>query len=67
MNEFACSGSVTGHGSADRDGRCPWCLRRMEPPLSRPVAVPSTDLGDAYGYFYDPDFGSGPLDAYAAP
>lgn len=58
-----CSSSITGH-SAGRDGRCVWCERQVEPPVARPELGPDyrTDLGDAYRYHYEPDWGSDPYD-----
>lgn len=56
-----CPGSVTGiHGDPDRHGICPWCSSKVmsalpKPPLGRGY---STELDEAYGYIYDPDYGS---------
>lgn len=48
------------HGPADAQGRCPWCGQRCEPPVSRPRGqrFEPSDLTEAYGEFYDPDYGT---------
>lgn len=52
-----CSGSVIGAHSADRTGRCIWCQQRVQPPVPQPPYDGSTELGDAYDYHYQPDWG----------
>jgi hypothetical protein len=55
-----CSGSVIGHDYGDRAGRCTWCGKKVNsavPAPSGPGPVPPTRLGEAYRYFYDPDYG----------
>jgi len=52
-----CPESVTGHDTGGReDGRCTWCRARIDGPAPRPDAFPVSDLTDAYGYHYDPDY-----------
>ena len=54
-----CPESVSRSHDPDRHGNCRWCDRKVGPPVARPTWRPSdgTELGDAYGYFYDPDYG----------
>jgi hypothetical protein len=49
---------VSGHGSADAEGRCPWCKRKIERKTSAPDRVPPTVQGQEYRRHYDPDWGS---------
>lgn len=55
-----CAGSVSGiHGDADRRGICPWCGRKVMPALPKPALRPHlTEMDEAYGYVWDPDYGS---------
>lgn len=65
MNEYLTSPAVRRgcpealqHGPSDGAGRCPWCRRRYDTPIS--VRVPyngASDLTQAYRRFYDPDWG----------
>lgn len=60
---YHCSGSVTGHGSPDIAGKCPWCGRKLRRAQPAPRRYPDpTELGEAYRRHYDPDHGSGPRD-----
>lgn len=59
MSQEGCSGSVTGC-VADASGRCHWCKRKVMAALPRPALGPHlTVIDEAYGYVWDPDYGSG--------
>lgn len=55
-----CPKSVTGHGSSDIYGKCPWCGYKIDSKMSRPGKQKdtTTDIDDSYGYHWDPDFGA---------
>lgn len=53
-----CAESVSGHGEPDREGRCPWCKRKIGRALPAPDRVPPTTQGQEYRRHYDPDWGS---------
>lgn len=58
-----CPGSVTGHGLADVQGRCPWCSKKIEGAAPRPrLDGWRTEMDAEYRRHYDPDFGTDPLD-----
>lgn len=57
-----CLGGVMGHGSADVDGRCPWCKKQLTRRLSPPRWTGRTEMGEEYRRHYDPDHGSDPHD-----
>ena len=48
------------HGLSDIRGRCPYCRRQYEPPARMPEHLPVSELSDACGQFYDPDWGVTP-------
>lgn len=52
-----CSESVSGHGRADQQGRCPWCRRKINSVVGyQPRRWEPSELTEAYGRFYDPDW-----------
>lgn len=56
-----CPGSVTSTScSPDRDGSCVWCGRKVTSALPKPALGRGymSELDEAYGYIYDPDYGS---------
>jgi hypothetical protein len=57
---YHCPKSVTGHGSADINGKCPWCGYKIDSKMSRLGSQigATTDIDDYYGYYWDPDFGA---------
>jgi len=59
MSEWTpCSGSVSRFHMPDAKGNCRWCGRRgVERPVPKPDRYDVSDLADAYGYHYDPDYG----------
>lgn len=59
VSRWHCSKSVTGHGSSNKDGKCPYCGYKTGPKMKRlaPQIGATTDLDDAYGYHWDPDYG----------
>lgn len=59
VTRFHCPDSVTGHGSANLNGNCPYCGYKLEPKMRRlaPQIGATAELDDAYGYHWDPDFG----------
>lgn len=44
------------HGPADQQGRCPWCGRAYVSPTPPAVSSGPSELAEAYGTFYDPDW-----------
>lgn len=44
------------HGPADGSGKCPWCGRKYTVAVRVPIDFPMSDLTQAYGKHYDPDF-----------
>jgi hypothetical protein len=67
LEKFHCPESVTGHGLADKQGKCPFCRRKVDSKQPRPLApkaFPRTELDQAYGYMWDPDFGNSKDDFY---
>lgn len=66
INMSLCPDTIMGrHGPADKYGRCPWCHTKYEasirkPPLENVLA----ECDSAYGYYYDPDFGTNNIDEY---
>lgn len=68
-DEFRCPESVSGH-DMDARGLCYWCRKKVGAPAPKPTMLSTPDkpyrseLSMAYGYFYDPDFGSGKYDYY---
>jgi hypothetical protein len=44
------------HSAPDPRGCCYWCRRRIDAPAARPERHPISDLTEAYGLFYDPDW-----------
>lgn len=46
------------HGPADGTGKCPWCGMKIATTMGRPPRVPVTELTEAYGEHYDPDYGA---------
>jgi hypothetical protein len=65
-NKWGCSESVSGrHSPARADGRCDWCGKRATfdpPPSPGPDGWEPSDLTEAYGYHYEPDYGAESLD-----
>jgi hypothetical protein len=59
-----CPESILEHGPLDRYGRCPWCGQKIAPAVRRPAMDHHAELTDAYGYYYEPDFGSDNKDVY---
>ncbi len=59
IDRFNCEASVTGHGSVDIQGCCPWCGIKLEAKQRRlaPQIGATTEIDDAYGYHWDPDYG----------
>jgi len=52
-----CPEAIGSH-SVDRLGKCYWCGRKVTVPVAMPRRFdPGTRLGDAYQYFYNPDWG----------
>lgn len=45
------------HGLSDVRGCCPYCKQKYEPSARFPEHLPVSELSDAYGTFYDPDWG----------
>jgi hypothetical protein len=51
-----CPKAIGGH-DIDRYGRCAWCGARIGPPVPRPDRFDGpSELTDAYGIYYDPDY-----------
>lgn len=59
-----CPGSVSGHDGGDVQGLCTWCGRRVNSPVPRPDLGEAyrTELGLAYEYHHNPDYGDDPYD-----
>lgn len=60
-----CTVSVSRSHSLDNRGICDWCGRKAGPAVPAPnlgIGHISTELGDAYRYFFDPDWGSEQID-----
>lgn len=53
-----CSESVSGHSGeqSSADGRCRWCGLKVYGPAPRPVSFEESELSEAYGIFFDPDY-----------
>ena len=52
-----CPDTVNGqHGPADAYGRCPWCGVKFTVSAWAPERTPCTELTDAYGLHFDPDW-----------
>ena len=51
----SCSKAIR-HSPPDARGRCKWCGEKWTDALPKPLAFPTTDLSDSYGYSYDPDW-----------
>lgn len=63
MSHLDCPNSVSGHAQNDVSGLCCWCGRRVDPPVPRPdLRSWRTELDAEYRRFYDPDYGTDPLD-----
>lgn len=58
MPEWRCPESISGH-SADKDGRCYWCKRKIDSKMPKPDPIYGvrSELDLAYEYYYDPDWG----------
>jgi hypothetical protein len=57
MNEFEPCSEATRH-DADAKGNCRWCGKRgVDAQAARPPVFSVSELTEAYGYFYDPDYG----------
>ena len=56
-DRYRCPEAFT-HGPPTGDGRCPWCDRVVAARAPRPASFPVTELTEAYGEHYDPDFGA---------
>ena len=56
-----CPESVSGHSGeqSSADGRCRWCGRNVYGSAPRPVAFEESQLSEAYGMFFDPDYEPG--------
>jgi len=60
---LSCSSSVSGHAQNDASGCCCWCGRRVDPPVPAPRLNGWRTVLDAeYRRYYDPDYGTDPLD-----
>jgi hypothetical protein len=58
-----CPGSVSGHDTGSRDGKCTWCGKKVTSAAPMPRLTPrQTDLDVEYRRKYDPNYGSHPLD-----
>jgi hypothetical protein len=56
LDRLKCEEAIK-HGPADRDGRCPWCKRKITSAVPRsPESEPVSDLSESYGYYHDPDW-----------
>jgi hypothetical protein len=49
---------ATRHGPLSRDGRCPWCRRKVGRAWPAPTRHQQSNLSDAYRRTYDPDWGT---------
>jgi hypothetical protein len=58
MADLWCRRSASSVHVPDRAGLCRWCRQRVDRPVRKPERFPLTDLSEAYGYFYDPDWGA---------
>lgn len=54
---YGCSGSVSSAHMADAKGKCSWCGRRVAAATPKPDRYDVSELTEAYGYHYDPDYG----------
>jgi hypothetical protein len=57
MADFRCRESVSGIHVPDHAGLCRWCRQRVDRPAPRPQRFDRSELTEAYGYHYDPDWG----------
>lgn len=52
-----CPESVSGHDEGSRrDGCCTWCGKKFKGSAPKADQYPVSDLTDAYGEYYDPDW-----------
>jgi hypothetical protein len=58
-----CPDGALRHGPPDSAGRCPWCRTQIEAPLPAPRSYAVSELTDAYGQHYDPDYEAPPARA----
>lgn len=53
-----CPDTVYGeHSLLDNHGKCSWCGKIVGFSSPKPKSFPTSNLEDAYRYFYDPDYG----------
>lgn len=57
QDRWRCPEAIT-HGPADGKGKCPWCGRKISAAMSAPMVTDISELTEAYGRAYDPDYDS---------
>lgn len=57
MADLWCRQSAGSNHVPDRAGLCRWCRQRVARPAPRPQRFDRSELTEAYGYHYDPDWG----------